>query len=474
MTTPSEESIDLDRRTVRRGELRNVIAMAVPVVITTSSRALMDVADYVMITNLDSTDAQAAMLPAQMIMWCYIVLGLGIVSLVNTFASQSMGRKQWHDCSAFAWQGIYVAAIVGVIGVAARPLLPGIIDLFEHEESVRILELAYAKVSMFTVGPTLSAAALGWFFIGIHRPWVTMWSVIEANVVNVVVSLVLIFGWLGFEPMGIAGAAWGTLAGVVYRTLRLLLTMTTPAMDRQYGARQTWRPNWSKMKDLLRTGLPCGLHWISEVLAWTLFVSVLIGHKFGTAHLVATNTVWQFLRLSFMPSAGVGNALTALVGKSIGAGDPDRAIRETRIAAVITLVYMGGIGLIYAVFRRELIMLFNTDPEVVDIGASIMICAAVFQLFDALGITYVSALRGAGDTFIPSMMFIVGSWVIILGGGWTATRLFPQLQSLGPWIAASSFIVVTGVLLWYRWHSRKWMRIDLFRKDQGGRAEEAS
>ncbi len=96
MTTPGEESIDLDRRTVRRGELRNVIAMAVPVVITTSSRALMDVADYVMITNLDSTDAQAAMLPAQMIMWCYIVLGLGIVSLVNTFASQSVGRKRWH------------------------------------------------------------------------------------------------------------------------------------------------------------------------------------------------------------------------------------------------------------------------------------------------------------------------------------------------------------------------------------------
>ncbi|MCH8148702.1 MAG: hypothetical protein IH987_12020, partial [Planctomycetes bacterium] len=70
--------------------------------------------------------------------------------------------------------------------------------------------------------------------------------------------------------------------------------------------------------------------------------------------------------------------------------------------------------------------------------------------------------------------FIVGSWVIILGGGWTAAVLFPQLQSLGPWIAASSFIVVTGVFLWYRWHSRKWMRIDLFRKDRGDRAKEVS
>ena len=76
-------------REQRRAELRNVIAMAVPVVITTSSRALMDVTDYVMITQLDCTEAQAAILPAQLVMWVYIILGLGIVSLVSTFASQS-------------------------------------------------------------------------------------------------------------------------------------------------------------------------------------------------------------------------------------------------------------------------------------------------------------------------------------------------------------------------------------------------
>jgi len=59
----------------------------------------------------------------------------------------------------------------------------------------------------------------------------------------------------------------------------------------------------------------------------------------------------------------------------------------------------------------------------------------------------------------------VGSWVIILGGGWTAARWFPDLGSLGPWIAASSFIVVTGIFLWYRWHRRRWMRINLFRDE---------
>lgn len=457
--------LDDGLRSSRRAEVRNVIAMAIPVVITTSSRALMDIADYIMITNLHLAEAQAAVLPAQMVVWCYIVLGLGIVSLVNTFASQSLGRGRPQDCTAYAWQGLYVSAIVGVIGILARPLVPVLIAALGHAPEVQVLERAYADVAMLSVGPTLAAAALGWFFIGIHRPWVTMWSVIEANVVNVAVSLVLIFGYFGFEPMGIAGAAWGTFAGVSYRTLRLAVSMLLPTLNREYGASQTWRPDWDKMKNLFRAGLPCGMHWISEVLAWTLFVTVLIGHRFGTAHLVATNTVWQFLRLAFLPSLGVGNALTALVGKSIGAEDPQRAIRETRVAAILTLAYMGAAGLAYALFRHELIALFNDDPEVVRIGGSIMICAAVFQLFDALSITYNSALRGAGDTFIPSMIFVVGSWVIILGGGWTAARWFPDLGSLGPWIAASSFIVVTGIFLWYRWHRRRWMRINLFRDE---------
>ncbi len=461
MTTETEPNIANGGRQRRRAELVAVVAMAVPVVITTSSRALMDVADYVMIAQLGQSEAQAAILPAQLVMWVYIILGMGIVSLVSTFAAQSLGRGQYRECSTYAWQGLYLAAVVGITAAALRPLLPGLIALIGHELAVQELELAYSRVALLTAGPAVAANALGWFFVGIHRPWVTMWSVLEANVVNIAVSLVLIFGFFGVAPMGIVGAAWGTFVGVSYRTIRLTCTLLAPSMERTYGSRRTWRPSANKLRQLLRAGLPCGLHWVSEVLAWSIFVTVLVGTKFGTAHLVATNTAWQYLRISFMPAMGVGQALTALVGKSIGAGDPQRAMRETRIAVAITGVYMISLAIVYGVFRHELIMLFNTDPTVVEIGGKLMICAAVFQMFDALGITYSSALRGAGDTFIPSVFFVVNSWLIIVGGGWLAVTLYPEMGSLGPWLAASGFIVIAGLFLWMRWRSRAWMKIDL-------------
>jgi MATE family multidrug resistance protein len=452
----------LSTRHQRRAEVRNVIAMAIPMVITTSSRAVMDIVDYVMITRLDAAEAQAAILPAQIVMWSYMIIGVGIVSMVNTFASQSLGRKEYRRCSAYAWQSIYIAALFGGISLAVRPLLSTLLASIAHEPAVQAMELAYARVALITAAPTIAAYGLGWFFVGVHRPWVTMWSAVEANVVNAVVSFVLIFGHLGFEPMGIAGAAWGTLAAVCYRFIRLAVTMLGPRAAKMFATRETWHPSWSCMKGLIRIGLPCGCQWLCEVVVWAIFVNVLVGTKFGTVHLIATNIAWQFMRLAFLPTMGVGQALTSLVGKSIGAGLPNRALREARIATLITLAYMGALSIVYWFYGPALISLFNDDPEVVDLGAKVMKCAAVFQLFDAIGIAYNSALRGAGDTFIPSLFFIVSNWVIIVGCGWIVATQFPQLGSIGPWLAASGLIVIAGVFLWWRWHSKAWMKLNLF------------
>jgi MATE family multidrug resistance protein len=327
---------------------------------------------------------------------------------------------------------------------------------------VQAAEIDYLKYAILTTGPTIASSGLGWYFIGIHRPWITTWSALEAVVINAVVSYLLIFGYCGLPVMGIAGAAIGTVVATTFRTVRLAVTMVLPGIHREYGTRDSWRPSWSGMMKLLRYGTPFGLQITSEVVVWAIFVNVLIGRLFGTAELIATNTAWQYLRIAFVPSLGVGQALTALVGKSIGSGDPQRAIREVHWATVITNIYMGSLAVLYIVLGQRLIALFNDTPEVVAIGGWVMVCAGVFQLFDALGITYSAALRGAGDTFIPSIFFIASQWVIIVGGGYAMVLLFPQLGSIGPWIAAASLIIITAGFLWWRWHGKAWMKIDIF------------
>ncbi|MGB0715019.1 MAG: MATE family efflux transporter [Phycisphaerae bacterium] len=449
----------------RSRDIWRVVAMALPVVITTSSRALMDFTDFVMISKLD-LHSQAAILPSQIIMWSYIVLGLGVVSLVNTYSAQALGAKRYADCSAYAWQGLYISAIVGIVGLFVRPVVPELIALFAHDPEVQVRELAYTNVALLTVFPTVGAGALGWFFIGIHRPWVTTYSVIEANIVNIVVSLILIFGLWGAPRLEIAGAAWGTLAGVSYRMVRLTVTLVLPSVDRVYHSRSTWYPQKHMMLSLLKRGVPAGIQWVSEVAVWGLFINIMIGKKFGTTHLVASNIAWQYMRISFMPAIGVAQSLTALVGRSLGEGDPDRAMRYAKLAARLTLVYMGTLSLIYLIGRREFIASFNEMDAIVSVGAQIMICAAAFQLFDALGIVYDGALRGAGDTFVPAIYHVCTSWFFLFALAWWVGETFPEWGAVGPWITATLLIAATAVFVTWRWHSRRWLAIDILGKKQ--------
>ena len=442
-----------------------MISMSVPIVITTCSRMVMDVADFKMISYLGD-HAQGAMMPAQITMWAFIVLGFGTICMVGTFVSQSLGRERYSDTSAYTWQGIYMAFFYGGFALFLFPVLPVVFSWIGHSPEIQALELCYARVGLLTIGLTIASEALASFFYGVHRPKVTMWSAIEANVINVAASLCLIFGLLGLPAFGIAGAAWGTLVGVTYRFVRLLAVFLSPAYAEQYRTRQTWRLDAGKIRAIIRVGLPQGLQWTSDVLVWMLFVNILVGRLFGDVHLIASNVAWQYLRISFMPAIGVGIALSALVGKAVGQGDQDLAIRVTRICVSILVVYMALLSLVYLVFRGSLIGWFNQTPEVVRIASAVMICAVIFQVFDGLSIAYNSALRGAGDTFWPAALFVVSHWLIVVGGGWLVATLRPQWGSIGPWAAATFLIVFLGFALWWRWHSRAWRRIDIFKHEK--------
>jgi MATE family multidrug resistance protein len=471
LTSLADNLLELNARQRRREEIRGVVRMAVPMVITLCSRMLMDLADFAMISRLpNAQDAQAAILPAQITLWTFIVTGLATVSINNTFVSQSSGRGRPRDASAYTWQALYLALAYGAIGICMYPLLPAVFAWIGHGPQVQALELTYARICLFTVGLSVGAEAFSSFFNGLHRPKVTMWSAIEANLLNVVISMVLIYGLVGFPAMGIAGAAWGTLIGVTYRVVRLGWTFMSGGFAAKYAAREMWRPDIPKMKAILRTGLPQGLQSTSDVCVWMVFINVLTGRMFGQTALVASNVAWQYLRLSFMPTFGVGIALTALVGKAIGQRDHELAKRVTRIAIGIIVGWMLLLSLAYFLFRHELIGFFNSDPEVVRIGAAVMICAVVWQVFDGVGIGYHNALKGAGDTLWPAVVLIVSHWLIVVAGGYAMARLAPQWGIIGPWSAAAALIIFLGVALWWRWRSGAWQRIDIFRHEARGEA----
>ena len=166
-----------------------------------------------------------------------------------------------------------------------------------------------------------------------------------------------------------------------------------------------------------------------------------------------------------MPAAGLGLAVTAAVGKSIGQNRLDLARSYVRWGLLFNVCYMGPIGIAMAVLRRPLTSLFNDDPQVIYWAGPMMILCAVFQFGDALNITFGHALRGAGDTLWPAVVWLITSTVLLVGGSLVMVRIFPDLFSIGPWIAATVYICLCGLLMYARYRWGPWQRMQLLRPD---------
>jgi MATE family multidrug resistance protein len=399
---------------------------------------------------------------------------MGMLTVVNTFVAQNFGAGRFRQTGLYAWAGL-LAALAFAVVIAPAALAAGpIFSVFGHPADVLALETTYFRYMAVSVLLTLPARVLEQFFFGIHRPRIVLVGSILASVVNVGANYVLIFGHLGFPAMGLEGAAIGSVLAWSLQLLVLVCVFLSGPLRRQFATHLPGAVRPSHVWQLLRIGWPAGLQLCNDISSWSLFAAWLVG-RFGTAHLAATTIAMRYTGLSFMPAVGIGVATTALVGRSIGKGRPDAARRQTHAAILTAMVYMGLCAAAFGLLRHEMVSLFvpltvsdlsadqarEMADQIVQIGGAIMIWVAIFQLFDAVGIVYIGALRGAGDTFWPMVVSIALSWGLVVGGGAVMVHFLPQFTSVGPWITASLYVIALGVVMAARFESGAWRHIDL-------------
>lgn len=458
-----------------------VLKLAAPAALSMVNMTIMQFVDGVMVSRLISPTALSATLVAGVLSFIPLSLATGICSVVNTFVSQNLGMGRRGRCSAYAWHGLYLAVLL------AAMMAPLIIfgRLFLEQSAALIVrvggeptsalelgfQIVYFRILLAGASLRLIAVVMEQYFYGIHRPAVVYLVSAVSLVVNVTSNYVLITGWWIFPEMGLAGAAVGTIfswgaAGVI-----LLAAFLGRAGHVKFGSRRTWRLRLRMCRDILRVGFPAGVQFCNDICCWSVFNVFLVGY-FGTVHKAASAAAMRYMHVSFMPAVGVGIACTALVGRYIGAGRPELARRRVHTALLIAAAYMTLCGLAFFVFRYPLIRLFagsagsaEVTPaqtvEIVRIGGLVLICAAVFQGFDAIGITFIGALRGAGDTLWPMLVTVGASWSMVVGGGIAMVRWAPQLTSIGPWLAASAYVIMLGPAMAWRFESGRWRKIDL-------------
>jgi MATE family multidrug resistance protein len=448
-----------------RADLRLLCGLAAANVASMVAQTAMSITDFYIVSLLpNAVAAQAAVSSAAMIFFSIFGVLLGAMICTTTMVSQSLGARRYRDCSAYGWQGVWISMIFGLIGFALWPVVPQIYAFFGHDPDVQAMESVYTQIRLLSLGASGAQVAMAHYFIGIHRPWSNTQSAIWSTVLNAGLTYAMVLGKWGCPEMGVAGAAWATVIATVFRTVWLLVAMCFGTTAAEFEARRTWRWDPEKVRRLLHVGWPSGLQMVLDISAWAAFMVWIVG-MFGKTHIAATATVWRYTELSFMPAVGIGLAVSTMVGKAVGERQPHLAHRRAWLGTLLNMAYMGLMGLLFVVFGRGLMEIFSRDAAVIALGVELLIFAAIFQLFDAVAITYNNALRGAGDTRWPAVVGATQAWTIMIGGGWIMARYFPHLGSRGPWIFATLFVVVIGLTLWIRWRRAAWEKLDVIGRD---------
>lgn len=440
-----------------------MMRLSAPMVVSTVSFTIMQFVDRFMVSRL-GTNALAAVLPAGFVSFLPGGFALGAITSLNTFVSQSLGRGEKAACANYFWQTMYMGlAYFLTVVVVMWPTAPLVFKMMGQPAPVVDLEVIYLRIMLYAH----IAAVINWstnqFFMGIHRPIITMCSSLCGQVVNVIANYALIFGEFGFPAMGIAGAAWGTFIGIGVAALINISIFLSGPMNRGFKSRQTLNLNFTRMRDLLGVGLPAGVGLMVNVAVWGVLLFALVG-RFGKEALAATSAVLSYTNISAMPIVGISTALTAAVGRTIGAGKKQLPLKQTQVCLRVALIYMGFVGACFFFLRDALMVFWSQDQDVIEIGGRILVLAAFYQVFHAARIIYGGALRGAGDTVWLALVSGVGAIGVLGIGGALAIRLVPAFGALGPWGVATLSIVVVGLANRWRFLSKRWMRIDLFKR----------
>lgn len=438
-----------------RRPIVELLSLALPTVAQMASYTIMQFIDTWMLSRLGDVAATAAS-NSGILAFSIVSFGMGTVVLVNTLVSQNFGARRFDQCGQYLWQGIWLGLFYGVAVLPLISLSNAIFGLFHHPPLQAALEAEYYRIVLLSAGVKLVSCAIGQFFLGINRPGAVLMSAFTGVSINAAAAWCIVLGHGGFASHGVAGAAWAQNIGVTCELFVLVILVIPIAIRRQYGLLDA-RLRPTKFATLIRIGLPSGCQWLSDVLAWSLFANGVLG-VLGPAAMAANTFTFRYMVVSFLPVYGLSVAVTALVGRYIGRGQPDIGARRAHLGLLVALLYVVCCGTCFIVFRRTLIHVFSNDPEVIRIGSIYLILISLYEISDALYIMYVGALRGAGDTLYPTLASATLCWSIVVVGGYLVASSHRNWVG-GPWLVACGYGWTIGSGMLFRFIRGRWKQI---------------
>src|SRR5688500_9134950 len=437
------------RLSPRPDEVRELLRLALPVVVVQVGLMLMGVVDTIMIGHY-STPALAAVALGNLYFFTAAVFGMGVLMSLDPVVAQAVGAGDEPAVGRAVQRGLLLALLLTVVISLALAPAEWVLRRLGQPDDVVPLAALYARITIPGVYPFLAFVVLRQTLqsMKLMRPIVV--TIVGANLANVALNWVLIFGEFGMPEMGIAGASWAA------RISRWIMTVVLLALGwRTFrGTLTPFRPETLAITPLLRMirlGVPIGLQMQLEFGAFAM-IGLLMGW-IGTTAMAGHQVAINLASLTFMVPLGLGAAAAVLVGQAVGRGDAAGARQASRAALVCGVAFMTASAIVMLLIPGTLARVYSKEADVLAAAVLLIPIAGVFQIFDGIQVVAVGVLRGIGDTRAPVVVNLLGFWM--LGVPLSIYLGFrTPLAAAGLWWGLVAGLVAVAIFLLLRVRSR--------------------
>jgi putative MATE family efflux protein len=435
---------------------RAILLLAVPMVLELVLESLFSVVDVFWVSRLGPNAIATVGLTESML---YIVfsVGMGLSLSTTAMVARRIGEKDPEGAAVAAVQAIIVGLSVSLaIGLPCLFYAPRLLQLMGASPDIVAVGSGYTRICLGGSCAVLLLFLNNAIFRGAGDAAIAMRMLWISNVINFVLDPCLIFGLGPFPRLGVTGAALATFLGrscaVLYQFYRLFR-----GTERIHIWARLIRIQLDVLWRLVHVSLTGILQFLIAQTSWIALVRIV--SIFGASALAGYTIAIRIVMFLILPSWGLSNAAATLVGQNLGASKPDRAEAAVWRTGFYNMIFLGALGVVFALYAEPIVRLFTQEAAVVPLAASCLRIFSYGNIAYAYGMVMLQAFNGAGDTITPTFVHIFGFWMLEIPIAY-GLAIRAHMQSNGVYwavVIAEAAIATTSAILFKRgrWKKQK-------------------
>lgn len=454
-----KQAINGSEQNFTEGNINKAIfLLAIPMIVEMGMESIFAVVDIFFVSKLNDSNAVAAVGYTESVLSILYSLAMGLGMGATAIVARRVGEHDKEGASTAAVQALYlglgVSFTVSMIGMF---FYKDILLMMGASQEVITSSSSYA-FWMFTGNYTVTFLFLiNAIFRGAGNAAIAMKALMLANIINIILDPIFIFGWGPIPAMGVEGAAIATNigrgTGVLFQLYFLL------------NGRSIIRIGWNNLAlkssiifNVIKVSGGSILQFIIGSASWIFLMKLM--SSFGEDAVAGYTIAIRVFIFTLLPSWGLANAGATLVGQNLGALQPDRAETSVWRAAYINAFVMAFVMILFLTIAPQIIGVFTNQPDVLKYGVQALRYVSIGYIFYGYGMVVVQGLNGAGDTYTPTILNIFGFWIFQIPFAYMAVNLL-DWGPKGVFIAivlAETLMAIAGIIIFRR---GKWKTIKI-------------